>query len=465
MTANTFDLAVIGAGPGGYVAAIRGAQLGMRTAIIEKSPTLGGTCLNIGCIPSKALLHSSELYHQAKKQFKRHGIIGDFSLDLKAMLRRKDGVVKQLTLGIAHLMKKNNIEVFAGLGQLRGEGKLAVLASDGSETLLAASHIIIATGSEPIELPFARFDGERVVSSTEALSFADVPEHLVVIGAGAIGLELGSVWRRLGAQVTVVEMLPRIAPSADREAADVLQKALQAQGLKFLLEARLLAVESEGGLRAVVEQAGSRHELSCDRLLVAVGRRAHTAHLGLEAVGLQTDRAGRIEVDEHFRTAVPGLYAIGDVIRGPMLAHKAEDEGAACVELLAGKAGHVNYQTIPSVIYTWPELASTGQSEEQLQEAGIAYRRGSFPFMANGRAKAANERDGMVKILAASDDDRLLGVHIVGPQASELIAEAVTVMEFGGSSEDIARTVHAHPTLSETVREAALAVDGRALHI
>ncbi len=465
MTGNHFDLAVIGAGPGGYVAAIRGAQLGMRTAIIEKSATLGGTCLNIGCIPSKALLQSSELYHQAQKQFKRHGIVGDFKLDLKTMLRRKDGVVKQLTSGIAHLMKKNKIEVFAGLGQLRGEGKVAVLGADGAETLLEARHIIIATGSEPIELPFAPFDGERVVSSTEALNFAEVPEHLVVIGAGAIGLELGSVWKRLGARVTVVEMLPHIAGTADRAAAEVLQKALQAQGLKFMLEARLLSIESEGGLRAVVEQAGERHQLPCDRVLVAVGRRAHTAGLGLEPLGIQTDRAGRIEVDAHFQTAVPGLYALGDVIRGPMLAHKAEDEGVACAELLAGKAGHVNYDTIPSVIYTWPELASAGQSEEQLLAAGIAFKSGSFPFMANGRAKAAGERDGMVKILAAADDDRLLGVHIVGPTASELIAEAVTVMEFGGSSEDIARTVHAHPTLSETVREAALAVDGRALHM
>ncbi len=462
MSDTTFDLAVIGAGPGGYVAAIRAAQLGLKTALIEKDKTLGGTCLNIGCIPSKALLQSSELYHQAKKGFKRHGIVGKFELDLKAMLRRKDGVVKQLTSGIAHLMKKNKVDVFHGLGVLQGDGRIAVHGDE--ETEVHAKNIIIATGSSAVELPFARFDGERVVSSTEALSFPEVPAHLVVIGAGAIGLELGSVWRRLGAKVTVVEMLPRIAPASDLEVARALQKSLAGLGIEFLLEAKLKAVRTEGGLAAEVEVGGEVRALDCDRILVAVGRRAHTAGLGLENVGLATDRAGKIAVDAHFATGVPGLYAIGDVVRGPMLAHKAEDEGMACAELIAGKAGHVNYDAIPNVIYTWPELASVGKTEEELKEAGVAYRSGSFPFMANGRAKAAGERDGMVKVLAAEDDDRLLGVHIVGPNASELIAEAVTVLEFGGAAEDIARTVHAHPTLSEAVREAALGVAGRTLH-
>lgn len=464
MADQSFDLVVIGSGPGGYVAAIRATQLGLKTAIVEKMPTLGGTCLNIGCIPSKALLQSSELYETARHKMKKHGVlVKDVELDLKAMLQRKDAVVKQLTTGIASLMKKNQISVFAGMGRLNGRGRVDVSSAGGETMTLTAKHVIVATGSAPIELPFAPFDGDFVVSSTEALAFEAVPQHLVVVGAGAIGLEMGSVWLRLGAEVTVVELLPRIAPFADKEASDQLQKSLERQGMRFILGGKLTEID-KAQRRVAVDAGGEKIKLGCDKVLIAVGRKAYTEGLGLETVGLAVDKRGKIAVDGHFRTAVEGIYAIGDVIDGPMLAHKAEEDGIACVEGILGQHCHVNWDTVPSVVYTWPELASVGKTEEELKAKGVAYKVGSFPFFVNARAKAMDERDGLVKVLAGAEDDRLLGVHIVGPNASELIAEAVTVAEFGGSAEDIGRTVHAHPTLSEVVKEAALAAMGRPLH-
>ena len=465
--ADRYDLVVIGAGPGGYVAAIRAAQLGMRVACIEKRAALGGTCLNIGCIPSKALLDSSELYHLAHARFARHGIkVGALGLDLPAMMARKDEVVKGLTDGVRFLFKKNKIEPVFGAARLTSPTSVVVRKNDGGEATLEAKHILIATGSEPIALPFLPFDGKVVVSSTEALAFDRVPEHLLVVGGGYIGLELGSVWRRLGAKVTVVEFLPRIVPIADFEIGQALQKSLIKQGLEIQLETRVTGAKLDAGRATVSAETRDGKALSydCDRVLVAVGRRPYTEGLGLVEVGVEVDKAGRVAVDEHFRTNLPSVSAIGDVIRGPMLAHKAEDEGIACAEIVAGKAGHVNYDTIPSVIYTWPEMASVGITEEQAKERTLDYRVGKFPFLANGRAKAMDESEGLVKILADAKTDRLLGVHILGPRASDMIAEAVTTMEFAGSAEDMARICHAHPTLSEVVREAALAIDKRAIH-
>jgi len=457
---NPFDLIVIGAGPGGYVAAIRAAQLGKNVAIIEKEPALGGTCLNVGCIPSKALLESSEKYHEAKSTFEDHGINTSVKLDLAKMLARKDKVVSDLTGGIAYLMKKNKITHVAGEATITAPGKV----SAGDQTLEAPA-ILIATGSKSAPLPGVEVDGENVVTSTEALSFETVPEHLAVIGAGFIGLELGSVWSRLGAQVTVIEYLDRIMPGMDAEIAKDAQRILKKQGLNFQLSSKVLsakAVKKGKKIQCVVECEG-KDPVIADKVLLAVGRIPNTENLGIEALGIATER-GRITVDDNYQTNVPGIYAIGDVIAGPMLAHKASEEGVACVEKLYTGYGHVNYNTIPGVGYTNPEIASVGKTEEQLKEAGIEYRKGNFPFSAIGRAKALGQTEGKVKILADAKTDAVLGVHIIGPRAGDLIAEAVAAMEFGASSEDIARTCHAHPTLAEAVHEAALAVDGRAIH-
>jgi dihydrolipoamide dehydrogenase len=466
--ATQFDLVVIGAGPGGYVAAIRAAQLGLKVACVEKGRTLGGTCLNVGCIPSKAMLDSSELFHLSKERFKKHGIQFDgLRLDLTAMLARKDEVVKGLTDGVRYLFRKNKVEPIFGTAKIGSPTTVQVALNEGGGVEVQAKHILVATGSAPVALPFLPFDGRAVVDSTGALGFPRVPEHLVVIGAGYIGLELGSVWRRLGSKVTVLEFLPRITPMADQELGELLKRSLVKQGLEIHLETKVTGASVEGDRVEVRAQKadGSDATFACDRVLVAVGRRAYTEGLGLAELGIAVDpRTGKVPVDAHFRTSVPTISAIGDVIEGPMLAHKAEDEGIACAEILAGKAGHVNYETIPSVIYTWPEMAGVGLTEEQLKESRREYRVGKFPFSANGRAKAMDETEGLVKLLADAATDRVLGVHILGPRASEMIAEAVAVMEFAGSAEDIARTCHAHPTLSEATREAALAVDGRMIH-
>jgi len=465
--ADRYDLVVIGAGPGGYVAAIRAAQLGMKVACVEKRATLGGTCLNIGCIPSKALLDSSELYHLAQSRFAKHGIkVGGLGLDVPTMMARKDEVVKGLTGGVGFLFKKNKVDPYFGVARLASPTSVVVKPADGAETTLEAKQILLATGSEPIGLPFLPFDGKVVVSSTEALAFDRVPEHLLIVGGGYIGLELGSVWKRLGSKVTVVEFLPRIVPIADFEIGQGLQKSLVRQGLEILLQTKVTGAKIADGRAHVTAETTDGKALSfdCDRVLVAVGRRPYTEGLDLDKVGIEVDKAGRVAVDEHFRTNVATISAIGDLIRGPMLAHKAEDEGIACSEFLAGKPGHVNYETIPSVIYTWPEMASVGITEEQAKERGLDYKVGKFPIAANGRAKAMDETEGFVKILADAGTDRLLGVHILGPRASDMIAEAVTTMEFAGSAEDIARICHAHPTLSEAVKEAALAVERRAIH-
>jgi dihydrolipoamide dehydrogenase len=469
MVSSQFDLVVIGAGPGGYVAAIRAAQLGMKVACVEKSRTLGGTCLNVGCIPSKAMLDSSELFHLARERFKKHGIAFDgLTLDLSAMLARKDKVVKDLTDGVRHLFRKNRIEVFRGSARVSSPEGVDVALNDGGRASVQAGHILLATGSEPVELPFLPFDDVTVVDSTGALALQQVPDHLVVVGAGYIGLELGSVWKRLGSKVTVLEFLPRIVPTADAEMGELLKKSLTRQGLEFHLETKVTGASISGG-RATVraeKKDGSKPSFECERVLVAVGRRPLTDGLGLAEVGVAVDaKTGKVPVDARFRTNVPTISAIGDLIEGPMLAHKAEDEGIAFSELLAGKSGHVDYNTVPGVIYTWPELASVGVTEDEAKERGLNYRVGKFPFVANGRAKAMDETEGQVKILADAATDRVLGVHILGARAAEMIAEAVIVMEFGGSAEDIARTCHAHPTMSEATREAALAVDGRTINL
>ena len=449
---SEFDLIVIGAGPGGYVAAIRAAQLGLKTAIIEKEKALGGTCLRIGCIPSKALLNSSHHFLFAQKEAASHGVLlGDVRLDLPAMLKRKDKTVSQLTGGVAFLMKKNGVTAYQGEGRLTAPGKVSVTGAKNEE--LSARNVILATGSVPIDLPTMPVDGQTVVTSTEALSFTAVPQKLVVIGGGAIGLELGSVWARLGAQVTVVEFLPRIAPGFDLELAKELQKALEKEGLKFLLETKVNGITTRDGVATIKASAknGKEITLEADKVLVAVGRKAALGNAVAPELGLALDERGRIRTDEHFRTNLPGVYAIGDVITGPMLAHKAEEEGIACVERIAGKAGHVNYDVIPGIVYTLPEVASVGLTEEMAGEKGLDVKIGKFPFRANGRALASDSAEGFVKLIADAKTDRLLGAHVICPAASELIQEAVSVMEFGGSSEDLARTVHAHPTLSEAV--------------
>jgi dihydrolipoamide dehydrogenase len=462
--AARYDLAVIGAGPGGYVAAIRAAQLGLRVACVEKEAELGGTCLRIGCIPSKALLDSSELYWQARRHFGVHGIVTEgLALDLAALMARKDGVVRGLTGGVAGLFKKHGVTHVRGRARVTGPGLIHVQGPEPST--LEAARILIATGSEPAPLPGCATDGVHIVTSEEALAFDEVPARLLVIGAGAIGLELGSVWARFGAEVHVVELLDRIVLGMDLELARALQRTLEKQALAFTLGASARkAVVEDGRVSVTIESPKGTTTEIFDRVLVAVGRRPYTRDLGLEALGVATDAKGRIPVDGTFQTSLPGLFAIGDVIAGPMLAHKAEEEGIACVERMAGLAGHVNYEAIPSVVYTWPELAGVGRTEEECRAAGLPVKVGSFPFMANGRARAAQERDGLVKVIAAAGSDRILGVHILGPRASDLIAEAVVAIELGASAEDIARTCHAHPTFTEAVREAALAVDGRSLH-
>jgi dihydrolipoamide dehydrogenase len=458
--AEQYDLVVIGGGPGGYTAAIRAAQLKLKVACIDKRPNkvFGGTCLNIGCIPSKALLDSSEMYETTLHKLAKHGIrVGSVALDLQAMLARKDKVVGELTGGVGYLFKKYKVDPIFGTGKLLGGGKIEVTAADGGKSVLDAKHILLATGSESVELPFLKFDGKYVVSSTEALSFAQVPKHLIVVGGGYIGLELGSVWKRLGSKVTVLEFLPRILAICDGEISTEVQKLLTKQGMEFHLETKVTgaSVKSEQ-VTVTAQENGKEVSFTCDRVLVAVGRRPYTAGLGLDAVGVKYDaKSGRIDVDEHYQTSVPGVYAIGDLIAGPMLAHKASEEAVVFAEQLVGMKPHVNYDAIPSVIYIWPEVASVGQTEEQLKEKGIEYRVGKFKFMATARAKAMDETDGWVKVLADAKTDRVLGVHILGPRASELIAECVTIMEYRGSAEDIARCTHAHPTLSEAVGEAA----------
>ncbi len=461
---DSYDVIVIGGGPGGYVCAIRAAQLGLRTACVEKRATLGGTCLNIGCIPSKALLQSSENFEEASHSFADHGVmIAGVKLDLARMMARKDEVVSANVKGVEFLFKKNKVDWLKGSGHVAGPGQVDV---DG--TRYAAKHIVIATGSESIALPGVELDESAIVSSTGALELDQVPGHLVVIGGGYIGLELGSVWKRLGAEVTVVEYLDRLVPGMDAEIAKTFERVLGKQGLKFRLSTKVTgAVRGNDGVTLTVEPAkgGEAEQIKADVVLVAIGRRAYTGHLGLEEAGVALDERGRVQVDAHYATNVSGIYAIGDVIAGPMLAHKAEEEGVALAERIAGQAGHVNYDVIPGVVYTWPEVASIGRTEDDLKRQGISYKVGKFPFTANGRARAMGSTDGFVKLLADKESDRLLGAHIIGPDAGTLIAELATAMEFGASSEDVARTCHAHPSLSEAVKEAALAVDGRALHI
>ncbi|MDY7092376.1 MAG: dihydrolipoyl dehydrogenase [Acidobacteriota bacterium] len=458
------DLVVVGSGPGGYVAAIRAAQLGLDVACIEKVPELGGTCLRVGCIPSKALLEASHKYEEAKDGLKAFGVqVQGVELDLARMMKHKDKTVRALTTGVAGLFKKNDITRYQGHGRLDGPGKLVVEGDDGETTHLEAERILIATGSAVATLPGVEMDGDRIGDSTTALSYPEVPEHLVMIGAGVIGLELGSVWRRLGAKVTVLEYLDRILPGIDGETAKMAQRLFKKQGLEFHLGVKVTGARVEGD--GCVVEAEGLDPVHCDRVLVAVGRKPYTENLGLDSVGLELDDRGRIPVNEHFATEVEGIFAIGDVIAGPMLAHKAEEEGVVCVEQMVRGSGHVNYDAIPNVVYTHPEIASVGKTEEQLQEAGIEYSKGKFPFMANGRAKALGDTNGQVKILADAHTDRILGVHIIGPSAGDLIAEAAVAIEFGASSEDLARSSHAHPTLAEVVKEAALAVDGRSINI
>ncbi len=466
---DAFDLIVIGAGPGGYVAAIRGAQLGFKTACVEARETLGGTCLNVGCIPSKALLHSSELFEVARLDFATHGIkAAGLKVDLPKMLKHKDEVVGSLVQGIEFLFKKNKVAWLKGKGSIAGPGAVEVRPAKGQAKTYGAKHILIATGSDTAPLPGVEIDEQRIVSSTGALGLPKVPKHLVVVGGGYIGLEMGSVWRRLGAKVTVVEFLDTILPSMDAEAAKHMHRILAKQGMEFRLGTKVVAAKAtnrEVTLTVAPAKGGENEEIKCDTVLVAIGRLPFTQGLGLEEAGVETDERGRIKTDGGFRTSVPGIYAIGDVIAGPMLAHKAEEEGIAAVEAMAGQAAHVNYDAIPAVVYTYPEAASVGRTEEQLKEAGVDYAAGKFPFTANSRGRANHETDGFVKILADAKTDRVLGVHIVGPDAGTLIAELALAMEFGASAEDIARTSHAHPTLNEAVKEAALAVAGRAIHI
>jgi dihydrolipoamide dehydrogenase len=465
MSENTFDLVVIGSGPGGYVAAIRGAQLGLNIALVEKSKTLGGTCLNVGCIPSKALLHSTEMYHFAGHGAAAHGIdLTNLSISIDQLMAKKDKTVAQLCGGIEHLMKANKIKVFTGLGILEGDNKVRVRAT-GEDTVLHAKHTIIATGSASIELPFLPFDGDTVISSTEAIAFDNVPKKLAVVGAGAIGLELGSVWARLGAEVNVIEFLPVIAPTFDKDVSKMAERLFKKQGLNFHLKTKVTGLKKTKGKQALTaEKAGEVIEFEVDKVLVAVGRKPYTDGLGLETVGIETDDKGRIPVDAHYKTSAASVYAIGDVIPGPMLAHKAEEEAVACVERIAGQAGHVNYDVIPNVIYTEPEIASVGLGAADAKAAGYETKVGKFNFAGNGRAIATDATDGFAKVIADQKTDRILGVQVIAKGASELIASAVAHMEYGGSAEDLARTVHAHPTVSEAIKEAALAVDGNALH-
>ncbi|MED5463264.1 MAG: dihydrolipoyl dehydrogenase [Myxococcota bacterium] len=464
MSDPSFDLIVIGGGPGGYVSAIRAAQLGMKVACVDSNDVLGGTCLRVGCIPSKALLEASERFHDAQSNLSQYGVkLSGVKLDLPTMMKRKEKVIKALTLGIAGLFKKNKVTRYQGLGSLVSPTEVLVTDAEGKKTSLKTAKIIIATGSKVAGLKGVELEGDKVGTSTEALSYDAVPKHLVVIGAGVIGLELGSVWKRLGAKVTVLEYLDRILPGMDNELAKEAQKLFTKQGIEFSLGQRVTGARV-AGKECVVECEGAE-PIHCDRVLLAVGRVPNTEGLGLENVGIETDKRGRIPVNGHFETNTPGIFAIGDVIAGPMLAHKAEEEGVACVERISTGYGHINYNTIPGVVYTEPEVAAVGKTEEELKDAGTAYRKGKFPFIANGRARALGHTDGWVKILADATTDRVLGVHIIGPRAGDLIAEAAVAMEYGASSEDIARACHAHPTLAEVVKEAALDVDGRAIHM
>ena len=458
-----FDLIVIGSGPGGYVGAIRAAQLGLKTAVVEKEQKLGGTCLNVGCIPSKALLESSEHYESIKHSFKNHGInCSRVELDLKQMMNRKNKIVSELTQGIQFLFKKNKITRFTAWGRLKSSNEVE-LVSEGKTETVRAKNILLATGSLPLELPFAPFDKDVIVSSTSALSFDQVPKKLIVIGGGYIGLELGSVWRRLGSEVTVIETSDRLCSSMDKQISEKLLSILKKQGMQFQLKSKVTKIEIKKKKAEVFfEELGQSKNITCDKVLVCVGRKAFTKNLGLENINLTTNPLGQLEIDKNYRTSHKNIFAIGDLISGPMLAHKAEEEGVAVAEFIATDYGHVNYETVPSVIYTHPEAASVGKTEEQLKEEKQEYLVGSFPFMANGRAKALNDTEGFVKILADKKTDKILGVHIIGPRAGDLIAEAVTAMEFHSSSEDLARSFHAHPTLSEALREASLAVHKRA---
>ena len=467
MTTREHDLLIIGSGPGGYVAAIRAAQLGLDTACVELEPALGGTCLRVGCIPSKAMLESSERFHEAAHAMAAHGVVvGSVSLDLPTMLKRKDEIVRGLTGGVDLLFKKNKVTRYAGRGRIVGPGRVVVEGAGGTgggaPAELAAKHILIATGSRSSDLPGVKPDGDRIGTSTEALAYAEVPKHLVVIGAGYIGLEMGSVWLRLGAKVTVLEYLDRILPGMDAEIAGEAFRLFKRQGMEFRLSAKVTGAKSAKG-RVVISCEG-QEPIEADRVLLAVGRVPNTEGLGLAAVGIEPDARGRIPVDDHFQTSAPGIYAIGDVIGGAMLAHKASEEGVACVERIVTGYGHVNYDAIPGVVYTQPEIASVGRTEEELKSAGVAYKKGTFFFRGIGRSRALGQIDGRVKILADASTDRILGVHIIGPRAGDLIAEAVAAIEFGASAEDIARISHAHPTLAEAVKEAALAVDGRPIH-
>ena len=461
MDSAQHDLIVIGAGPGGYVAAIRAAQLGLNTACIEEEQKLGGTCLRIGCIPSKALLEASHHYHAVGHEMDAFGVkVGKVGLDLPRMLQHKDEVVDANTGGVAMLFKKNKITRYEGHGKITGAGQVSVSGKDNAQ--LTAKHIIIATGSRSSNLKGVEVDGDRIGTSTEALRYSEVPKHLVVIGAGYIGLEMASVWARLGSKVTVLEYLDRILPGMDSEIASNAKRILEKQGLEFRLGSRVTGAKKKGK-GAVVEIDGA-DPIECDRVLLAVGRTPYTGELGLDSVGIRTDERGRISVDENYTTNVQGFYAIGDVIAGPMLAHKASEEGVACVEHIVTGYGHVNYNAIPGVVYTYPEIASVGRTEDELKEQGVEYKKGVFFFKGNGRARAMNETEGRVKILAAADTDRILGAQVIGARGGDLLAELVTAIEFGASSEDVARTSHAHPSLSEIVKEAALAVDGRAIH-
>lgn len=468
MSDSHFDLIVIGAGPGGYVAAIRAAQLGLKTACVEKRGTLGGTCLNVGCIPSKALLHSSEKFEEAQGHLAEHGVkVGKVELDLKTLMARKDKVVDDLTKGIGFLFKKNKVTNITGAARISKPGEVVVSAGGKDETY-TATNILIATGSDVAPLPGVDIDEDRIVSSTGALALSKVPDHLVVVGGGYIGLEMGSVWRRLGSKVTVVEFLDAIVPNMDAEVGKAMHKTLEKQGMEFKLGTKVTGAKTtKSKVTLTVEPAkgGDAEDIACDVVLVSIGRKPFTEGLGLEGAGVAMDDRGVIQVDGNFKTNIDGIYAIGDVIPGAMLAHKAEEEGIACVERLAGQATHINYDAIPSVVYTWPEAASVGKTEEQLKADGVTYNKGSFPFMANSRARANGDTEGFVKILADAGTDEVLGVHIIGPDAGTLIAELALAMEFGASSEDIARTCHAHPTLNEAVKEAALDVEGAPIHM
>jgi dihydrolipoamide dehydrogenase len=464
----TYDLVIIGTGPGGYVCAVRAAQLGMKVAVVEKSATLGGTCLNVGCMPSKALLHASEMFEEAEHSFAKMGVsVSTPKLDLPAMMNFKQQGIDGNVKGVDFLMKKNKIDVLKGTGKILGAGKVGV-SGDGKTEIVETRNIVIATGSDIARLKGIEIDEKRIVSSTGALSLDKVPEKLLIIGAGVIGLELGSVWQRLGAQVMVVEFLDRILPGMDGEVAKQFQRVLEKQGFAFKLGAKVTGVDASGKtLIAKVEPAagGAAETLEADVVLVCIGRVPYTEGLGLKEAGIALDDRGRVQIDQHFSTSVKGVYAIGDVVAGPMLAHKAEDEGVACAEIIAGQAGHVNYDVIPGVVYTTPEISSVGKTEEELKQAGVAYTSGKFPFTANGRSKVNQTTDGFVKVLADAKTDRVLGVHIIGREAGEMIHEAAVLMEFGGSAEDLARTCHAHPTRSEAIKEAALAVGKRAIHM